>query len=63
MHEITSQEQAYMNYEPISNIFNDENELVSLSFLLIINAKLFVNYFIEKYKTSIAISIYFAEKL
>lgn len=40
-----------MNYEPISNIFNDENELVSLSFLLIINAKLFVNYFIEKYKT------------
>lgn len=51
MHEITSQEQAYMNYEPISNIFNDENELVSLSFLLIINAKLFVNYFIEKYKT------------
>lgn len=32
MHEITSREQAYMNYEPISNIFNDENELVSLSF-------------------------------
>lgn len=32
MHEITSQEQAYMNYESISNIFNDENELVSHKF-------------------------------